>query len=137
MRRSRLPPCSCPASSSCASPAAPTAGRRCENAPVRLTARADYALRAAAELAAAAPPAACRRASPPLRSHRLRGIRTSGHRRLARTHEEDLTREQLEQLGLVRRQLRDDPLALAERQLDAHLEAEVDDALDERLEGVL
>ena len=50
-----------------------------------------------------------------------------------RLDEDDLAALELELLGLVARHLHAEPLAVVAHELDAHLEAEVDDPLDHRL----
>ena len=58
------------------------------------------------------------------------------HARRRQAHGEDLALLQLQLLGGLAGDLRPDVAAVGERQLDADLEAEVHDALDERLVAV-
>lgn len=57
----------------------------------------------------------------------------SEHALAARPHEHDQALAELELLALVPRHLRPEPMPVVEHELDAHLEAEMDDPLDHRL----
>ena len=97
--------------------------RRRDRAPRRLDRAAhEHARRARDDVARRS-----RRAEPPLGEDPL----------LRGADVDDLAVRELELLALVARQLRPDLLAVGTDELDAHLEAEVDDALDHRLGCVL
>src|SRR5581483_8905036 len=78
--------------------------------------------------------ASCPSASTSSRGTRMRGL-VAERPRVPRPDIDDVAARELEQLGLVARQLRIETLAVVAHELDARLEAEAHDPLDLRLPG--